>query len=243
MMALLFWAVLIIGAVLTLTRLPGFSQSRNQAIFLSGTCACIAFGLMIPVIYDSIDHLLLRPNFTDLFAKLALLLAVNILVSELGRSLHNQRALNLTGGTPGKLVLVVTFATEMAIFAFTDTPHPSPGLGAYISDPLVFAYNAVIVIYIGILGTIIAGPLIRDALRPTQPLRRAASALLAGGFILAIVRAVLLLAGFAVDGIYDLGQDISAISALLVVAGLTSAWLALRKYGTRRVVESHLRTD
>lgn len=243
MMELLFWAVLIIGAALTLTRLPGLSKSRNQAIFLSGACACIAFGLMIPAIYNNLDHLLLRTNFTDLFAKLALLLAVNILVSELGRSLHYQRALHLTSGVAGKIILVVTFAIEMGLFAFTDTPLPSPGLGAYINDPLVFAYNAVIVIYIGFLGVIITVPLLRDAMRPTQPLRRAASALLAGGFILAAVRAILLLVGFAVHGIYDLGQDISAISALFVVAGLTSAWLALRKYGTPRINQSHLRTE
>jgi len=242
-MELLFWAVLIIGAVLTLTRLPGLSQSRNQAIFLCGACASIAFGLMIPVIYDNIDHLLLRTNFTDLFAKLALLLAVNILVGELGRSLHHQRSLHLTGGTSGKVILIVTFAIEMALFAFTDTPRPSPGLGEYINDPLVFAYNAVIVIYIGFLGAAITGPLLRDAMRPTQPLRRAASALLAGGFILAAVRAILLLVGFAVHGIYNLGQDISAISALFVVAGLTSAWLALRKYRIPRITQSHLRTD
>lgn len=243
MMVLLFWAVLIIGSALTLTRIPGLSQSRNQAIFLSGASACIAFGLMIPAIYNNIDGLLLRPNFTDLFAKLALLLAVNILVSELGRSMHSQRAMYLTGGISGKLILVVTFGLEMALFAFTDTPLPSPGLGAYISDPLVFTYNAVTVIYIGFLGAIITGPLIRDAKRPTQPLRRAASALLAVGFIMAIVRAVLLLLGFAIQGLYDFGQMISAISALFIVAGLTAAWLALRKYGTPRIIQSHLRTD
>lgn len=242
-MELIFWAVLLVGAALTLTRLPGLSQSRNQAIFLSGTCACIAFGLMIPTIYNRVDHLLLRTNFTDLFAKLALLLAVNILVSEIGKSLHCQRALHLTGGLSGKVILIITFSIEMALFAFTNTPTPSPGLGAYINDPLVFAYNAVTVIYIGFLGAVITGPLIRDARRPSQPLRRTASTLLAGGFILAAVRAVVLIAGFAIHGIYNLGQDISGISALLIIAGLGAAWLALRKYGTTQIVQSHLRVD
>lgn len=243
MIELLFWAVLIIGGILTLTRLPGLSQSRNQAIFLCGVCATIAFGLMIPIIYNSMDHLLFRTNFTDLFAKMALLLAVNVLVSELGRSLHNEQVMRLTGGVPGKVILVVTFAIEMALFAFTDTPLPSPGLGAYINAPLVFVYNAVIVVYIGFLGAIITGPLLRDAMRPTQPLRRAASALLAGGFILAAVRAILLLAGVTVHGIYDLGQGLSAISALFVIAGLTSAWVALRKYRTPGSPQSHLRSE
>ncbi|MDO5754545.1 hypothetical protein, partial [Arthrobacter sp.] len=64
----------------------------------------------------------------------------------------------------------------------------------------MFTYNAVTVIYIGFLSAIITGPLIKDASRPTQPIRRVASALLAIGFILAIVRGILLLTGFAVNG-------------------------------------------
>lgn len=239
----LFWAVLVIGASLTLTRLPGLSQSRNQAIFLSGLCATIAFGLMIPVIYTSVDHLLFRTNFTDLFAKLGLLLAVNILVSELGKSLHNERAIRLTSGIAGKIILVVTFALEMALFAFTDTPKPSPGLGAYIDSPVVFAYNTVIVIYIGFAGAIITGPLIRDSRKASLPARRLASALLAGGFVLAAIRALVLIVGFAVHGIYEIGQVISGLSALLIIAGLCTAWIALRMHGDPQIRQSHLRID
>ena len=242
-MELLFWAVLIIGAGLTLTRLPGLSQSRNQAIFLSGLCASIAFGLMIPAIYTSIDHFLSRTNFTDLFAKLALLLAVNILVNELGKSLHNERAKRLTAGTSGKIVLVLTFCLEMALFAFTNTPTPSPGLGEYINDPTVFAYNAVTVIYIGFLSVLITGPLIKDARKTTLTLRRLSSGLLAGGFILAAIRAVLLLVGFGHHGAYSSGQSISAISALLIIVGLAAAWIALRKHGNTPTSRSHLRID
>ncbi|WP_343320567.1 hypothetical protein AAFM46_16880 (plasmid) [Arthrobacter sp. TMP15] len=242
-MDLVFWAVLITAASLTITRLPGLSQSRNQAIFLSGLCASLAFGLMIPVIYAAVDELLFRTNFTDLFAKLGLLLAVNILVSELAKTLHSQRSLRLTAGLSGKVILVATFSLAMGLFAFTNTPTPSPGLGAYIDDPLVFAYNAVIVIYIGYLGAVITGPLVRDARTGSQTLRRAASVLLAGGFILAVVRAVILLAGFAMPSIYELGQIISGFSALLIIAGLATAWKALREYGTEKIVQSHLRIE
>lgn len=242
-MEILFWAVLIIGGGLTLTRLPGLSQSRNQAIFLSGLCVCVAFGLMIPGIYESLDRLFLRPNSTDLFAKLALLLAVNILVCEIARTLRNVRAQRLTAGISGKTILVLTFALEMLLFAFTDTPEPSPGLGAYISDPLVLGYNAVIVVYIGYLGALLLAPLIRDASTPPQPVRRTASALLAAGFGLAIIRAILMLAGFAVSGLYEFGQIVSGISALFIVAGLATAWVALRKYGTARITQSKLRLD
>lgn len=242
-MELLFWAVLIIGSTLTITRLPGFSHSRNQAIFLSGTCATIAFGFMIPTIYNSLDHLLLRTNFTDLFAKLALLLAVNVLVNELGKSLRNERAMRFTSGIAGRIILVLTFALEMALFAFTDTPSPSPGLGAFIDHPVVFAYNAVIVIYIGFAGSIITGPLIRDARKSSLPSRRLASALLAGGFILATARAVVFLLGFRVNGIYGFGQIISGVSALLIIAGLCAASIALRKHAVPTIAQSHLRSE
>lgn len=242
-MEIVFWAVLVIGGTFTLTRLPGLSNSRNQTIFLSGLCLCVAFALMIPGIYEALDQQFLRTNFTDLFAKLALLLAVNILVCEVARTIRNSRAQRLTAGISGKTILVLTFALEMLLFAFTDTPEPSPGLGAYISDPLVLAYNAVIVLYIGYLGALLLGPLIRDARTPPQPIRRTASALLAAGFGLAIIRAVLMLTGFAVSGLYEFGQIVSGISALLVVAGLATAWLALRKYGTPRIKQSTLRIE
>lgn len=242
-MEILFWIVLVVSGALTLTRLPGLSSSRNQSIFFSGVCACLAFGIMIPGIYETLDQLFLRTNFADLFAKLALLLAVNILVCEVARTLKNPLAQRLTAGLSGKTILVLTFALEMLLFAFTDTPIPSPGLAAYISDPLVLAYNAVIVVYIGYLGALLMGPLTRDALTPPQPIRRIASGLLAIGFGLAIVRAALMVAGFAVSGMHEFGQIISGVSALFIVAGLATAWLALRKYGTPRIRQSALRME
>ena len=243
MMEMLFWAVVVIGGVLTLTRLPGLTQSRNQSIFLSGTAACLAFVLMIPAVYEALDGLFLRTNFTDLLAKLALLLAVNILVCELARTLRNSRVQRLTAGISGKTILVLTFTLAMILFAFTETPRPSPGLGAYASDPLVLAYNTVIVVYIGYLGALLIGPLIRSSLTPPQGYRQVSSVLLAIGFALTIIRAAIMVATFAVPGLYEPGQIVSGASALFVIAGLAAAWLALRKYGTPRIKQSTLRID
>lgn len=242
-METLFFAVVIISGVLALTRVPGLTQSRNQSIFLSGLCACLAFGLMLPSVYGFLDQFFFRTNFTDLFAKLALLLAINILVCEIARTLRNTRAQRLTAGISGKTVLVLTFALSMGLFALTDTPYASPGLGAFIDDPLVLAYNTVIVVYIAYLGLLLLGPLIKDARTPPQPLRRLASALIAAGFGLAIIRALVMVLGFGVSGLYDFGQILSGITALLVVAGLASAWLAFRKYGNPPIKQSALRID
>nr|WP_176705561.1 hypothetical protein [Arthrobacter sp.] len=219
------------------------SHSLNRSIFLSGLCAIVAFGLMIPGVYEFVDGMFLRTNFTDLFAKLALLLSINILVCEVARALRNPRVLRLTAGLSGKTILVLTFVLALILFAFTDTPAPSPGLGAYIDDPLVLAYNTVIVAYIGYLGALLIGPLVRDARTPPQKLRQTASALLAAGFSLALVRAVLMVAGLAIDGLYDFGQILSGITALLVISGLVSAWIALRKYPNPLIKQSALRVD
>lgn len=240
-MEILFWIVLAVGAGLTLTRLPGLGRSRNQAIFLCGTAMCIAFGLMVPPVYEAVDSLFVRTNFTDLFAKLALFLAVNILIAQIAKPLGSDRALQLTSGLPGRMILVLAYAAEMVLFALTNTPEPSPGLGAYINDPVVFAYNAVAVVYIAYLCSCLLGPLLTDVRKPGHPLRRWASSLLLAGFSMAILRAGMLILGFAVDGLYDLGQSISAVSALLVVSGLACAWVALRKYTQPGIRQSHLR--
>lgn len=246
-MELIFWIVLVIGAAGTLTRVPGMSKSRNHAIFLCALCASIAFGLMVPPFYSAIDQLFERTNFTDLFAKLALMLSANILVCEIARTLRNQRALKLTAGISGKTILVVTFVLEMILFAFTRTPEASPGLGLYISDPLVLAYNSVIVLYIGYLAALLLGPLVRDVRAPHQSHRRISSALLATGFSLMIVRAALMFAGFlALSGVqtmemYEFGQIISGVSALFIFSGLATTWFAFRKYGAPKITQSTLR--
>lgn len=242
-MEILFFIVVLVSAVLSLTRIGGLARSINQLIFLSGLCAAVAFGLMLPSVYEFVDGFFTRTNFTDLFAKLALLLAINILVCEVARALRNPRVLRLTAGISGKTILVLTFVLSLILFAFTDTPAPSPGLGAYIDDPLVLAYNTVIVAYIGYLGALLVGPLVRDARTPPQKLRQTASALLAAGFSLALVRAVLMVAGLAVDGLYDFGQILSGITALLVISGLVSAWMGLRKYPNPLIKQSALRVD
>jgi hypothetical protein len=242
-MEILFWVVLAVAAGPSLTRIPGLSRSRNQTIFLCGVSLCVAFALMLPSVYAAIDSLFVRTNFTDLFAKLGLFLAVNILVAQVAKPLKAARALRMTAGIPGRLVLVLTYGLEMVLFALTTTDKPSPGLGAYIGDPVVFAYNAVILLYIAFLCSWLIGPLFHQVRKAGHPLQRWSSGLVLAGFVLAIVRAALFLVGLAVPGLYEVGQSISAVSALCVVAGLACAWFALRKYRAPAIRQSHLREE
>lgn len=242
-MEILFWVVLALAAGLSLTRIPGLSRSRNQAIFLCGVALCASFAIMLPPVYAAIDSLFVRTNFTDLFAKLGLFLAVNILIAQVAKPLKATRALQLTAGIPGRLILVLVYGLDMVLFALTTTDKPSPGLGAYMADPVVFGYNAVTVLYIAFLCSWLIGPLSHQVRKAGHPLQRWSSGLVLVGFSLAILRAVVLLVGGIVPGLYEAGQSISALSALSVVAGLACAWFALRKYSAPTVRQSHLREE
>lgn len=242
-MEILFWAVLAVAAGLSLTRIPGLSRSRNQAIFLCGLSLSVAFAIMLPPVYAAIDGMFVRTNFTDLFAKLFLFLAVNILVAQIAKPLKATRALQLTSAIPGRLILVLIYGLEMVLFALTTTDKPSPGLGAYMGDSVVYAYNAVTVLYVAFLCSLVISPLFQQVRKAGHPFQRWSSGLVLAGFGLAILRAVVFLVGWAVPELYEVGQSISAVSALFVVAGLACVWFGLRKYSVPPIRQSHLRGE
>ncbi|MFJ5978424.1 hypothetical protein [Pseudarthrobacter oxydans] len=198
---------------------------------------------MLPPVYTAIDGMFVRTNFTDLFAKLCLFLAVNILVAQIAKPLKATRALQLTAAIPGRLILVLVYGLEMILFALTTTDIPSPGLGAYMGDPVVFAYNAVTVLYVAFLCSLVIGPLFQQVRKAGHPFQRWSSSLVLAGFSLAILRAMVFLVGWVAPGLYEVGQSISAISALFVVSGLACAWLGLRKYSAPAIRQSHLRGE
>lgn len=240
---MLFWAVLVISAGFTLTRLPGMATSRNQAVFACGVCMCTGLALMIPPIYETVDSTFARTNFTDLFAKLALFLAVSILGTETAKALQSRQAYKAIGGFQGRLVLVAAYILEMALFAFTDTPQPSPGLEADKTDPLVIAYTAVAVLYVAYVSFTLIAPLYNHYRNGHHGLNRSASALLLIGFVLVVIRAVLIFVGITYPQIYSIAQGISLSATLLVVAGLATAWLSLHRHGEPAIKQSLLRDE
>lgn len=242
-MDLLFLAVLIIALVLTATRLPGITIRQNRAIAVCGSALSVGVGLMIPVIYTSIDSMFERTNFTDLFAKLALFLAVNILGNQLARGLRNRRALSRIGGFQGRLVFVLAFVLEMILFAFTSTPESSPGLRLYQTDPLVITYTGVAVGYIAYVCSCLLPPLIAQFTNKHSKLSRTAAGFFIAGFGLVIVRAALVFVGIPYPGIYDFAQGISLLSTLCVITGLAVAWRVLRTHGQPSQWPSALRDE
>jgi hypothetical protein len=227
----LFLAILIVAVCLTVTRLPGIATRRNQAIATCGASLSIALALMIPVVYKTIDGTFERTNFTDLFAKLALFLAVNILGNQLARGLRSKKALLRIGGFQGRLVFILAFVLEMILFAFTRTPESSPGLELYQTEPLVITYTGVAVGYIAYVCSCLLPPLVRQFKAANTKAVRTATGFLITGFGLVIVRACLVFIGIPYPGIYDAAQAISLLSALCVITGLTVFWRVLRMYG------------
>lgn len=242
-MDFLFLVILLVALGFTATRLPGIATRRNQAIAACGTALSIGLALMIPFIYKGIDGMFERTNFTDLFAKIAVFLAVNILGNQLAKGLRSPRALSLIGGFQGRLVFILAFVLEMVLFAFTNTPESSPGLERYQSDPLVITYTGAAVAYIAYVCTILLPPLVAYCRDAGTGLVRTAAGLLITGFGLVIVRATLVFLGIPFPGIYDFAQGVSLLSALCVIAGLAVFWRGLRVYGEPDVHQSALRDE
>lgn len=242
-MDLLFLAILLIALAFTVTRLPGIATKRNQAIFTSGASLSIGLALMIPVVYTAVDDMFERTNFTDLFAKLALFLAVNILGNQLARGLRSERAFSRIGGFQGRLVFVLAFVVEMILFAFTNTPESSPGLELYMTDPLVIAYTGVAIGYIAYVCSCLLPPLAAQFNNNQFKLGRAAAGFLIVGFTFVIIRAALVFVGIPYPGIYDFAQGISLLSTLCVITGLAIAWRVLRVYGEPTMRQSALRDE
>lgn len=242
-MDLLFLIILVVSLGFAATRLPGLATRRNQAIATCSVALSISLALMITPVYHTVDGLFERTNFIDLFAKLALFLAVNILGNQLARGLRDTRALSRIGGFQGRLVFVLAFVLGMILFAFTSTPVSSPGLEMYQSEPLVIGYTGVAVGYIAYVCSCLLPPLATQYRDSQNKLSRAAAGLLIAGFGLVIVRAVLVFVGIPYPGIYDFAQGISLLSTLCVIAGLAVAWRILRVYGEPLVRQSAIRDE
>lgn len=198
---------------------------------------------MVSPIYNLFEDAFERTNFTDLFAKLALFFAVNILGNQLARGLRDEQAFSRIGGFQGRLVFIFAFILEMVLFAFTTTPEPSPGLEFYQTEPVVIAYTGVAVGYIAYVCSCLLPPLTAHFRDNQSKLPRVAAGLLIAGFTLVIVRAIFVFAGIPYPGVYDFAQGISLLSTLCVIGGLAVAWRTLRVHGEQPVQLSAFRDE
>ena len=227
------YLIAIILAALALARLPSGLRGRNRLVFASALAIALAFGLVVPPIYESVGSLIPAvPNFPDLIAKLLLFTGLLLAATQVARAYEAPRAQRFISGLPGAAVFVAVFAVDALIFASVHTGARVPDLAANLDQPLVRLYSTIATTYPAYLFVLLL-PHVASGCRSTQLTVRVTSWLLSAGFVLAIVRFGLGLLTLLAPDFYSPGQAFSGVAALLVAAGLATAFFA-RLSRTRR---------
>lgn len=219
------YLIAVILAALALTRVPSAVTGRNLPVMLSAAAIVIAFALITPTVYASIDQLLAVPNLVDLIAKLMLFTGLILAGTQVARAYNAPQTQKLISGLPGATVFFGVFLVEVVIFAIIRTTDVAPDLAGNLDNPLVRVYSTVATAYPAYLAVLIV-PLVRQRLTSTERSTRATSILLLVGFALAGLRFLLGLVTLFVPPTYYLGQVVSGVVAIAVAAGLATAFFA-----------------
>jgi hypothetical protein len=227
------YLIAIILTALALARLPSGLRGRNRLVLGSALAIALAFGLVVPPIYESVGSLIPAvANFPDLMAKLLLFTGLLLAATQVARAYEASRAQRLISGLPGVAVFVAVFVVDALVFASVHTGARVPDLAANLDQPLVRLYSTIATAYPAYLFALLL-PHVASGCRSTQMTVRVTSWLLTAGFALAIVRFGLGLMTLLAPGFYSPGQMLSGVAALLVAAGLATAFFA-RRSRTRR---------
>jgi hypothetical protein len=225
--------IAIILAAFALSRLPSGLRGRNRLVLGSALAIALAFGLVVPPIYESVERLIPAvANFPDLIAKLLLFTGLLLAATQVARAYEAPRAQRLISGLPGVVVFVALFAIDVLVFASVHTGARVPDLAANLDQPLVRLYSTIATAYPAYLFALLL-PHVASGCRSSQLTVRVTSWLLSAGFALAIVRFGLGLLTLLAPDFYSPGQVVSGVAALLVACGLATAFFA-RLSRTRR---------
>jgi hypothetical protein len=229
--------IAIILAALALSRLPSGLRGRNRLVFGSAIAIALAFGLIVPPVYERVDSLVPAvANFPDLIAKLLLFTGLLLAATQVARAYAAPRAQRLVSGLPGVAVFVALFALDVLIFASVHTGARMPDLAANLDQPLVRLYSTIATAYPAYLFVILL-PHVASGRRSTQLTVRVTSWLLTAGFVLGIVRFGLGLLTLLAPALYSPGQVVSGVAAVFVASGLATAFFA-RMRRTRGVPQA-----
>lgn len=140
-------------------------------------------------------------------------------------------------GTPGAVALGVVAAGLLWTLMATDGPDPSPQLLDYATQPSVRINTWLMLIYVAYVVTPLIRPAYRDCLRNPLLAGKIGSGLIAGGFLLSLLRAgAYPVEWFGPEDTAYLYMLISYVSTAAVVTGLAVFAYARRK----RKVETDL---
>jgi hypothetical protein len=218
---------------LALTRLPAVIQRRNLVIASSAAAIVLAFALITPVIYDSLDRLSPVPNLVDLAAKLALFTGLLLAGTQVARAWDAPKTQRRISGLPGAAVFLAVFIAEVVIFATVHTTSQAPDLADNLSNGLVRVYSTLATAYPAYIAVLLL-PHVRKGLASSQTSTRATSIFLLVGFTLAGIRFALGLVTLIAPPTYYVGQIVSGGAATFVALGLATAFFA-RAHRQRQV--------
>jgi hypothetical protein len=180
----------------------------------------VAVGLSLPPIYLAVDGALGGWNAANLIVRLSLYAVVVLLGLRMAAAFGATRARSLIVGPVGIAVLLLTVAATIVLFALSDVPRSSTGLGDYGGQETVEMYAGVGRLYPGYIAACLLWPALSAARCPgSRPVYRIACSLLAAGFALVVSFTVLRLFDGIELGIFEIVMPFAAI--LLGVLGLT----------------------
>jgi len=219
------YLIVVVLAALALTRLPSAIRGRNVLIASSAAAIVVAFALITPDVYATLDRLSPIPNLVDLIAKLALFTGLLLAGTQVARAWNALTTQRRISGLPGALVFLGVFLAEVVIFALVHTSSSAPDLVNDLGEPLVRLYSTLATAYPAYIATLLL-PHVWKGRTSTQRATKATSMFLLVGFSLALVRFALGLITLAFPAAYYVGQVVSGVAAIFVALGLATAFFA-----------------
>ncbi len=141
------YLIAVVLAALALTRLPSAIRGRNVLIASSAAAIVVAFALITPDAYATLDRLSPIPNLVDLIAKLALFTGLLLAGTQVARAWNAPTTQRRISGLPGALVFLGVFLAEVLIFALVHTSSSAPDLVNNLGEPLVRLYSTLATAY------------------------------------------------------------------------------------------------
>lgn len=219
------YLIAVVLAALAMTRLPSAIRGRNMLIAYSAGAIVLAFVLITPDVYATLDRYSPIPNSIDLIAKLALFTGLLLAGTQVARAWDASDTQRRISGLPGVLVFVGIFLAEVVLFAAVHSTGHSPDLADNLTNPLVRLYSTTATVYPAYIAALLL-PHVRKGLASTERGTRLTSLFLYAGFSLAVLRLVLGLVTLLAPAVYYVGQAVSGVAAVGVALGLATAFFA-----------------
>lgn len=209
---------LVVAGAFAAARLPLAIKGRNPALFWALVAITVGVALSMPAIYFPVDALLGGSNLANLILRYATYAVVLLIGGSAATGFRSPWAHRLIAGRFGLAILALTVATTTVLFAMCDMPVSSPGLNAYMTDRLVWAYSVTGRLYPAYVAACLIIPSLRAAAAAQRPaVLRIGSAMIGFALLVNLVWSLLWVTGQQ-TGVWDYVLPHSSV--ILLAAGL-----------------------